>query len=57
MRSAGRTARRLLGLYCTEWPWQGLHREITTLNPDYWLDLEEQGYALARELAVFKPEV
>ncbi len=36
-----------------------MHRgEITALNPDYWLDIEEQGYALVRcELAVFKPEV
>ncbi len=31
--------------------------EITALKPDYWLDIEEQGYALVRcELAVFKPE-
>ncbi len=39
-------------------PWQGMHRgEITALNPDYWLDLVEQDYALVRcELAVFKPE-
>src|SRR5438876_10432747 len=39
-------------------PWQGMHRgELSKLNPDYWLDIEEQGYSLVRcELAVFKPE-
>jgi hypothetical protein len=39
-------------------PWQGMHRgDIVGLNPDYWLDLQEQGYSLVRcELAVFKPE-
>ena len=37
-------------------PWQGIHRgEITNLRPDYWIELEEQGYALVRcELAVFQ---
>ena len=40
-------------------PWRGMHRGDTEkLNPDYWLDLEEQGYALVRcELAVFRPEM
>jgi hypothetical protein len=34
-----------------------LHRgDIASLNPDYWLDLQEQGYALVRGVAVFKPE-
>jgi hypothetical protein len=35
-----------------------MHRGDTVkLNPDYWLDIEEQGYSLVRcELAVFKPE-
>jgi hypothetical protein len=39
-------------------PWQGMHRgDLANLNPDYWLDVEEQGYSLVRcELAVFKPE-
>ena len=39
-------------------PWQGMRRgDIANLNPDYWLDLDEQGYALVRcELAVSKPE-
>jgi len=39
-------------------PWQSTRRgDITKLNPDYWLDLEEQGYALVRcEAAVLKPE-
>ena len=39
-------------------PWQGMHRgDISSLAADYWLDLGEQGYALAKcELAVFKPE-
>ncbi len=31
--------------------------EVARLNPNYWLDLEEQGYALVKcELAVFRPE-
>ena len=40
-------------------PWQGMQRgDIANLIPDYWLDLEEHGYALVRcERAVFKPEV
>ena len=40
-------------------PWQGMHRgEIGNLRPEYWLDLQDQGYVLVRcELAVFKPEV
>ncbi len=39
-------------------PWQGMHPgELANLNPDYWLDIEEKGYALVRcELAVFKRE-
>ncbi len=39
-------------------PWQGMHcGELSNLRPEYWLDLEDQGYALVRcELAVFKPE-
>ena len=29
-------------------PWQGMHRgELSRLGPDYWLDLEEQGYSRA----------
>jgi len=35
-----------------------MHRgELANLNPDYWLDIGEQSYALMQcELAVFKPE-
>lgn len=38
--------------------WQGTRGDTEKLNPDYWLDLEEQGYALVRcELAVFRPKM
>ena len=39
-------------------PWQGQHTgEMANLATQYLLDIEEQGYALARcEAAVFRPE-
>jgi hypothetical protein len=38
--------------------WQGMQRgNIEDLKPEFWLDLQEQGFVLMRtELAVFKPE-
>ena len=39
-------------------PWQGQHRgEMANLATQYFVDIEEQGYALVKcEAAVFKPE-
>ncbi len=36
-----------------------MHRgEVDHLKPEYWLDLQDQGYVLVRcELTVFRPEV
>ena len=32
--------------------------EVAQLKPDYWLDLEEQGYVLVRtEQAILRPDV
>ena len=40
-------------------PWQVQHRgELASLNTQYLIDVEEQGYSPVRcELAVFKPKV
>lgn len=39
-------------------PWQGLRRgAIEGLRPEYWLDIQEQGFVLLRtELPAFQPE-
>ena len=39
-------------------PWQGMCRgDVAHLRPEFWLDLEEQGYVLVRtELAILRPE-
>jgi hypothetical protein len=40
-------------------PWQGMQRGLVMhLRPEFWLDLEEQGYALVRtDLAILEPEL